>query len=122
MATTKRKYAHELTITFDPYGPTYTMECHALHDAPCRARFTCDCERWADQGRTEDGIPWHCGYAEYGDTERHYGEFAPDWCNVVEWFTVADGIQETTGSVVVPVKYAWEGEFFRYEVEAGEQA
>ena len=112
--------AHTVTIEFEPMGPTAEMTCTAPADADCRRRYDCDCVTWFETGIEEDGRPYHVvgDWSERHHDDRHYGTFDPEWCNEVEWFDAADGLDNTTGTVTFTVESEWDDDHFTWH--AGE--
>lgn len=109
----KQAMSHSITVEFGPYGPTADLTCDAPANAGCRARFDeCGCPEWWGQG-DDDGIPYHTT----DDGDRHQGRYDPEWCNEVEWFDAADGLDNTRGQVTFAVEAEWDDEHYTWHVK-----
>ncbi len=105
---------HSITIDFRGEYPHYTVTCHELPEAICRAKWSCDCEIWGASGVDEQG-PWHDTYG-YGDLghipERHRGSPGDD-CGLVPFFD--DGPEEYgAGEITLPVDIYWDGDDYAW--------
>ena len=107
---------HIVTVEFDQWGTTNTLRCTAPADALCRARYTCECEEWSEEGLI-DGFPVHTvqrwDEATDEDVEdSHVGRFDPEYCNLREWFENTD--EPLSGQSTFSVTAEWQGDHYSF--------
>jgi hypothetical protein len=75
---------HAIRWEFDNGSVTATAVCHAQPGADCQlTSVSCECERWGEIWRRDDGTIWH-KIVDYGESiEPVWHEVKPaDYCNV----------------------------------------
>lgn len=106
---------HSIRFEFDDGSVTATAVCHATPDADCRlTSVSCECERWGEIDRREDGTIWH-HIEDYGDSfEPVWHEVKPmDDCNVCLFINESGCVEElaTRGTRFVirevPIEPVW---------------
>lgn len=105
--------SHAIRWDFDEGRVTATAICHAASDADCRlTSVSCECERWGEIQRRDDGTIWH-HIVDYGDSiEPVWHEVKPmDDCNVCLFINESGCVEELgSGSFVIaetPIRPLW---------------
>ena len=104
---------HVIRWTFDQGSVTSEAICNADPDADCRlTSVTCECERWGEIQRRDDGTIWH-KIVDYGDShEPVWHQVNPaDYCNVALFINESGCVDELGAGVFtigeVPFRPLW---------------
>lgn len=104
---------HVIRWEFDRGGVTAEAICHASPDADCRlTSVSCECERWGEIQRRNDGTIWH-HIVDYGDSiEPVWHEVKQmDDCNVCLFINESGCVEELGhGAFVIaetPIRPLW---------------
>lgn len=106
---------HAIRWTFEDQRVIAEAVCHAAADADCRlASISCECERWGEIQRRDDGTIWH-HIADYGDSHEpvwHQVKVA-DECNICLFINDSGCVEELTSTRTVidlgetPINPVW---------------
>ena len=110
-------YDHEMSLHWDGEYPTYRLTCNAGPTAPCRTKWSCDCETILEFGVDDDGNPTHIFFHNDGEEGIHVGEWT-DHCSITDW--AQETLEENiSGTVTVPVYPEWVGHGYMFHIEPG---
>ena len=118
---------HVIHWEFDRGSVTATAVCNEPDGADCRlTSVSCDCERWGEIQRRDDGTIWHCLTECYRDLtlprdEPQWHQVKPmDDCNVCLFINESGCVEELgAGSFVIAetaINPVWVGDGCDWEV------
>lgn len=113
--------AHAIRWTFDRGGVTAEAVCSEPEGADCRlTSVSCECERWGEIQRRDDGTIWHKIVDWYGgpidSAEPQWHEVKPMGdCNVCLFINESGCVEELGGQIEfviaeTPIRPLWDGE------------
>lgn len=117
---------HVIRWTFDDGTVTAEAVCQAPDGADCRlTSVSCECERWGEIQRRDDGTIWHKIVDWYGgpidSAEPQWHEVKPaDYCNICLSINESGCVDELGSGVFVigevPIRPVWVDDGCDWEV------